>query len=386
MEKRALQLTSVASMIDQFTIPNIRILQSMGFKVDVVADFKNPGNISADRSEDLKHRLNDMGVDVFDIAIPRSLNPAAINSAYKEVKALLDAKNYGILHCHSPIGGVIARKAAKSKRKNGLKVIYTAHGFHFYDGAPLKNWMLFYPVEKHYSRYTDILITINNEDYNRAKTKLHAGKTYRIPGVGVDTARFAECAVTREEKRNELGLSPDDFVLISVGELNVNKNHQVVIRAIKDIPQAKYVIVGIGKLKDELISLSKELGVSDRVSLLGYMTDINELLHMSDCFAFPSLREGLGLAAIEALSAGLPVIASNVGGISDYTSSDTGVLCSGHSVEEYSQAIKSIMDSDREAYSIRCRKKAAEFDISVVDKIMTDIYSEVSGIQAGDRS
>ena len=147
MEKRALQLASVASMIDQFNIPNIEILQSLGYKVDVVADFTNPGTITVERSENLKKRLAEMNVTVFDIAIPRSLNPRAISSAYKQVKELLEKEEYNLLHCHSPIGGVIARQAAKGLRRSGLKVIYTAHGFHFYDGAPIKNWLVFYPIE-----------------------------------------------------------------------------------------------------------------------------------------------------------------------------------------------------------------------------------------------
>ena len=152
MKKRALQLASVASMIDQFNIPNIEILQSLGYKVDVVADFTNPGTITKERAENLKKRLNDMDVEVYDIAIPRSLNPVAIIKAYRKVRYLLYKKNYNLLHCHSPIGGVIARQAANGLRKSGLKIIYTAHGFHFYNGAPLRNWLIFYPIEKHFSR------------------------------------------------------------------------------------------------------------------------------------------------------------------------------------------------------------------------------------------
>ena len=168
MTKKAVQLASVASMIDQFNIPNIQILQSLGYQVDVVANFTNPGTITVERSENLKKRLAEMNVRVFDIAIPRTLNPGAISNAYKQVKNLLEKEEYKLLHCHSPIGGVIARQAAKGLRKSGIEVIYTAHGFHFYNGAPLKNWLLFYPIEKHYSRYTDVLITINMEDYKRA--------------------------------------------------------------------------------------------------------------------------------------------------------------------------------------------------------------------------
>ena len=172
-QKKALQLASVASMIDQFNISNIEILQSLGYQVDVVADFTNPGTITTERCENLKKRLSDTNVRFFDIAIPRSLNPRAIFSAYKQVKELLEKENYNLLHCHSPLGGVIARKAAKGLRSKGLKVIYTAHGFHFFKGAPLINWLVYYPIEKWLSKYTDTLILINEEDYDLAKRKFY---------------------------------------------------------------------------------------------------------------------------------------------------------------------------------------------------------------------
>lgn len=174
--KKALQLASVASMIDQFNIPNIKLLRSIGYKVDVVADFTNPGNISIERARELIKQLESMDVRVIDIAVPRSLDPKTVISAYRRVRELVTTEHYNLIHCHSPIGGAIVRLAAKNERKKGTKVIYTAHGFHFYNGAPLKNWILFYPVEKWLSRYTDILITINQEDYKRASGKFYAKK------------------------------------------------------------------------------------------------------------------------------------------------------------------------------------------------------------------
>lgn len=125
-EDKALVLASVASMIDQFNISNIHILQSLGYKVDVVADFKNPGTITSERAENLKTSLINMDVRVIDIAIPRSLSLSAVLSAYEEVKKLIKAEQYDLIHCHSPIGGAICRLAARVGKKNGTKVIYTA--------------------------------------------------------------------------------------------------------------------------------------------------------------------------------------------------------------------------------------------------------------------
>lgn len=383
MEKRALQLASVASMIDQFNIPNIEILQSLGYKVDVVADFTNPGTITKERAEDLKKRLNDMGVKVYDIAIPRSLNPIAIMKAYRKVRYLLYKKSYNLLHCHSPIGGVIARQAAKGLRKSGLKVIYTAHGFHFYEGAPLKNWIVFYPIEKHYSRYTDVLITINKEDYKRASEKFKAKKTVKIPGVGVDTEKFAVCKVDRAAKREELGVKDSDFLLLSVGELSERKNQKIVIDALHkmkgegSIENIVYLAVGKGDQEEEFKRLIKEYDLNNHIKLLGFRTDIDELCETVDCFVHPSIREGLGIAPLEAMAAGLPLISAAVNGIKDYTEDGVSGCCvNPTSVDEMVSAIKKMHRDKgfRDMCASNNWKTAKTFDIKNTDEIMQKIY------------
>ena len=151
------------------------------------------------------------------------------------------------MHCHSPIGSVVARLAASQFRKDGLKVIYTAHGFHFYKGAPRINWMIFYPIEYVCSFITDVLITINKEDYNFAIKHMHSNQVKYIPGVGINVEKFSEEVSNREEKRRELGISKNDIVLFSVGELNDNKNHKIVIEALANIKEKniKYLIACI---------------------------------------------------------------------------------------------------------------------------------------------
>ena len=174
---RALILASVASMIDQFNMQNIQLLLDNGYDVDVVCNCKTGNTISDERIQDMIKRLADKGVPVIHVPIPRKISDVnGIKESLKQVKKLCDENHYNILHCHSPIGSVVARQAAKSARKNGTKVIYTAHGFHFYKGAPKKNWMIFYPIEKYYSKFTDTLITINKEDYEFAKNHMNAGR------------------------------------------------------------------------------------------------------------------------------------------------------------------------------------------------------------------
>lgn len=379
MEKKVLQLASVASMIDQFNMSNIEILQSLGYRVDVAADFTNPGTITKARAEELKKILDNMDVRVFDIPIPRSLNPKAIFTAYKQVKKLLDKEEYTLLHCHSPIGGVIAREAAKGKRKTGMRVIYTAHGFHFYDGAPIKNWMIYYPVEKYYARYTDVLITINREDYKRAKEKFHAKKVVRIPGVGVDTTKFAVCPITKEEKRKQLCIPKDAFMLLSVGELSSRKNQKVVIDALGRLQDSNifYLVVGTGERKKEYIKLIKSYNLQNNIKLLGFRSDIGELCEAADCFVHPSVREGLGIAPLEAMAAGLPLISADVNGIKDYTKDGVSGYCiDPTSVDTMLQAIEKMKDSAefRRKCAAHNRKIAREYDIHNTEKIMAEIY------------
>ena len=368
MKKRALQLASVASMIDQFNIPNIEILQSLGYKVDVVADFTNPGTITKDRAEDLKKRLNDMGVKVYDVAIPRSLNPVAIIKAYRKVRYLLYKKKYNLLHCHSPIGGVIARQAAKGLRKSGLKVIYTAHGFHFYDGAPFKNWLIFYPIEKLYSRFTDVLITINKEDYKRASEKFKAKKTVYVPGIGVDTEKFKPDENGREKIRTELGLNDDQIMLLSVGELNENKNHSSVINAIKGISNLTYVIVGKGDLKDNLEKIAKDNNVDLR--LMGFRNDVADFYDAADVYVLPSIREGLNVSLMEAMASGLPVACGRIRGNRDLIDS---CLFKPTNTDEIKNSIGQAIE-EREKFGQRNLRKIQSFNLQTVEKLVSEIY------------
>ena len=200
---------------------------------------------------------------------------------------------------------------------------YTAHGFHFYNGAPLKNWLIFYPVEKCLSRYTDVLITINNEDYKRATEKFHAKKMFYISGAGVDVEKFAPRQSGRDKIRAELGLEDTDFMLLSVGELNENKNHASVIKAIagKDIT---YVIVGKGDKEAELKTMADENNVDLR--LTGYRNDVADFYDAADVYILPSIRKGLNVSLMEAMDSGLPVACSPIRCNTDLVDEEDGVM------------------------------------------------------------
>lgn len=373
--KKALQLASVASMIDQFNIPNIELMQSLGYHVDVVADFTNPGTISSARATELLRQLESMDVRVIDIAIPRNLNPKSVFSAYKKVKKLIGTERYDLIHCHSPIGGAVTRLAAEKERKNGTKVIYTAHGFHFYDGAPLKNWIVFYPIEKWLSRYTDVLITINKEDYRRACENFKAGKIVYVPGIGVDTEKFgAHCR--GGEIRAEFGIGSDDALLLSVGELNGNKNHEAVIRALAKIEEKPYyVIVGKGEKEAYLQSLITQLGLADRVKLAGFRNDVADFYDAADAFVFPSFREGLSVALMEAMASGLPVVCGRIRGNTDLIDEGSGgFFFDPDDTDSVTNAIQRLLNADMKRYGSHNLEKMKEFDVHTVEKYVSEIY------------
>ena len=373
---KALIITSVASMVDQFLISSIVMLRDMGCTVEVACNFETGSTCSKERIENLKDRLSSLGVKYYHIDFSRNILRLSKHvRAYKQVKQIIKNGKYDLVHCHSPIGGLIARLACRKARKNGLRVIYTAHGFHFYKGAPKKNWLLYYPVEKFCAPMTDVLITINKEDYAFAQKKLKAGRIEYVPGVGIDVAKFAETQVDVAEKRREIGVPEDAFLLLSVGELNRNKNHETVIRAVASLqdPHIHYAIAGIGGLHDYLAELATSLGVGDQIHLLGYRKDVAELYKVADAYAHPSLREGLPVALMEAMASGLPCIASRIRGNVDLiTEGVGGYLCAPTDAGEYASAIRALCENPeaREIMRKNNLEKIQEYDISVVQKEM----------------
>ncbi|WP_050638285.1 glycosyltransferase family 4 protein [Candidatus Stoquefichus sp. SB1] len=312
--KKMLMIASVPSMIGQFNMNNIQILMNLGFEVEVACDWGDRSVWTDEKVNDLKEKLN--ALDVIYHQIDYSRSPFSIGchiKSYKQTLKLLRENSYEFVHCHTPIASVIARLACK---KTNTKSIYTAHGFHFYKGAPIKNWVIFYPIEKWLSKYTDVLITINKEDYNRAKEKFKMKQLEYVPGVGIDISKFQIKNFNRDEYRSRLGLKSDDFVILSVGELNKNKNHEIVINAIAKLGYSniKYLIAGQGDLDRYLIELANHLGIGDKVNILGFRKDIPELLNSSDLYILPSLREGLNVSLLEAMASGLPCIGSKIRG------------------------------------------------------------------------
>ncbi|WP_214694229.1 glycosyltransferase family 4 protein [Exiguobacterium sp. s160] len=375
--KQVLMVASVISMIESFNRDNIRTLQDMGYEVHVATNYKWGSMYSDEKLERVKQSLESEGVTLFQIDFHRDIKKMNNHiRAYQQLKRVMTLHTYTFIHCHSPIGGVVGRLVA---RQTNTPCMYTAHGFHFFKGSPSLNWMLYYPVERTLARLTDTIVTINEEDYSRAQT-FKTSHTYRIPGIGVDTKRIEQVKINRPQKRRSFGVEAEaDFVLLSVGELNENKNHETIIRAISSLhdPTIRYWIAGTGDGRERLEQVIQELGLEDRVRLLGFRDDVFEIMKAADCFVFPSKREGLGMAALEAMAAGLPIITSNIHGINDYSVDGvTGFKCAPNDVEGFARAIQTMrfdFDLSRQM-GLRNTESAKAYDIERSHAEMKNIY------------
>lgn len=364
---KILYITTISDTMGFFP-DHIKMLLGQGHTVDLACNIVNP----------VKQEIINMGCKIHQIPFQRFPLRKDNLSAYKMLKEIIIDEGYDLVHTHTPIASAITRLACKNIKK--IKVFYTAHGFHFYKGAPIKNWVIYYPIEKWLSKYTDTLITINKEDYERAKSKFKAKRVEYIPGVGIDQDKFKTVEVNRDSKRSDLGLPKNAFVVLSVGELNKNKNHEVVIKAIAQIDNSNvyYIICGEGKLDDYLRNLSKRLGIENRVLLLGFREDIPEMCKISDIFAFPSYREGLSVALMEAMANGLPVVCSNIRGNSDLIEDGKGgYLVEPIDVEGFAKyTIELIKNCKlRSQFSDFNHKKIEKYETKNVLNLLEQIYT-----------
>ena len=327
MKPKALIVATVSGFLPQFEMGNVRILQKFGYEVHYASNFKTPAY-----GQD-NNRLYGTGIICHQIDFERSpfSLPAAVR-AYRQMKKLLQKSDFSLIHCHTPMGGAIARIAAvqveKKRNKTHCKVIYTAHGFHFYKGAPLFNWLLYYPAECLLARCTDMLITINLEDYRRAQHFCRDGRCLveHVPGTGIDLEAYCLDKEARMRIRRKLGMCENQVLLLSVGELNRNKNHQIILRALsargrKEVLEDKdksediyYIICGKGRGYFRLRRMILRYGLKDHVFLMGYQSNIGDFLSACDIFVLPSRREGLSRSLQEAMAASKPVIASDIRG------------------------------------------------------------------------
>ena len=370
---KILYVTTISLTMNSFFKPHIDMLVREGHHVDIACNYRDLA---------LDSLYDDLGCCFHQIDFSRSPLSSGNIKAYCQLQKVIEQGSYDIVHCHTPNASVITRLVCrKFRKKNNLKVFYTAHGFHFYKGAPKLNWLFYYPVERFCSQFTDKLITINQEDYELAKNKFKVKEVHYVPGAGIDLLKFGKISVDKVAKRQEMCVPEDAFLLFSVGELNENKNHQVIVRALAKLndPSIHYAIAGVGNRKEYLLTLAEALGVADRVHLLGYRKDIAELNHAADVFCFPSVREGLPVAPIEAMACGLPVVAAENRGTVEFVVPDkNGYLCESCDVDAFARSIEKLVKdlASRKNFSVQAVMSVKRFHVENILNMMKEIYEK----------
>ena len=378
MMKKALIVANLAGFAS-FLLQDIDTLQGLGYEVSYAAN--------ADKLawEGTKVQLDKRNVAFHQVDFD-SKNPFSSENikAYRQIVKLLKEGQYDLVQCHTPIAGMVVRVAANKYRKKGTKVIYTTHGFAFSGSASGKTKLVYKTCESFCSRFCDAIITINREDFASAK-KLHAPKTFYIHGVGVDTAQYRDVLINREEYRANIGVAPDEIMVLSVGELSERKNHRIVIDALSRIKTENkyaYVICGNGingGTGMQLAQMAQEKNV--RLLLLGFRNDIPQITKCSDVGVIPSIREGLGLAGVQSLAAGIPVVGTDVQGIRDYVDpGKTGYLCDAFDAVGFAEAIEKLANAnaeERKRMEQCCYDMAQQFDIQISREEMKAIYKEL---------
>lgn len=371
--KKLLFISNITNKITNFSLPSILTSQSLGYEFHLAA------NLSNFEDDPYKYNIKTHHIDL-------CRNPFSLKNikAYKQMLDLIEKENYDVIHCNTPIGGILGRLCGKKAKVS--KIIYTVHGFHFYKGAPLINRTLFKWAEMWLARYTDAIITINQEDFIAAKQfKLRQdGKIFYVPGVGVETKLILDADSRRNELLQEIGADRNSVLIISVGELNNNKNNKVIIEALGILknPNIHYLLCGVGDKKDELLKKVKQYQLENNVHFFGFRSDVPQLLKSSDIFVFPSYREGLSRALMEAMSASLPCIVSKIRGNEDLIDSyKGGFLCNPKDPDSFAQAINELAENKQlricmGKYNL---EKVKMFDVQNVKLEISKIYYEILG-------
>lgn len=355
--------------VNKFHIPTIKYLMSKGWQVDIACSVDS--NIPA-------------GNHVYNMSWKRS--PFTLNTfkGIKELKVLISENDYDIIYCHTPVGGLVSRIAARSARKKGVKVVYCAHGLHFFDGAPLINWLVFYPLEKIMAKMTDMFITINPEDYERVKKNFNKKLIVKlINGIGVnfDRLNVLNKEHIRLQYREQLGIPHRAEVLIYVAEILKNKNQQMLVRTLKELHDRgrnMYLLLpGPDHSKGEFSELACNLGLADYVKFLGWRSDIGELLVASDIYVASSIREGFGINLVEAQYCHLPVVAvTNRGHRAIIKDGYNGFLVPMNDSKMMANRVIQLLD-DKSLYNSFANINVEEYKCENIAKTIYDCLQEV---------
>ena len=365
--KRAAYISNVLAHISSFHVPYIEMLRGHGYTVDVITNAAG-----APKPDYCDH--------LYDCSIARSPYSVANVKAFREIKKIILENQYDFIHVHTPMGGTVGRLAAMEARKNGTKVFYTCHGFHFFDGAPQINWLLYFNMERALTKYTDCLITINQEDYRRAQT--FANRQCQVQyaeGVGVDLERFTYLSPESRMQMNHPEGSDCPWRLFYAAEFIPRKNHRFLIDAmqrLKDEP-VELILAGKGPELERVKQYAAEQNVAGRITFLGYRKDIPELLRQSDIVVSSSRQEGYPINVAEAVATGLPCVVTKIRGNADVVADGiNGFTFENGDVDDFCRKIKILIDTPSlyEQMAHACLEKSREIDVRKLVNQMEELY------------
>lgn len=358
--------------LTNFSIPSVYAAEKMGYKLTIGVNRKYAEKLSCKYP-----------VDFYNAEIYRNpFNIKEVFKAYKNACCELAKKDYKAIHCNTPIGGLIGRVCGKKMHIN--KVIYTAHGFHFYKGAPLVNRIVYKGIESFLARWTDAIITMNQEDYEAAqKFRLKkGGKVYKVHGVGISISENRLTSVEKQYIREKLGFSEEDILCISAGDLVKRKNYKTAIKAVALLnnPHIHLLICGVGREQNNLEELSRKLLVHKQIHFLGYRTDVEQLMLASDIFLLTSIQEGLPRSLMEAMSCNMPCIVSRIrGNIDLINQGEGGIVCEGKDEKKVAKAIAILAENKklRTEMGINNGKIIKNYSVDIVKDEIEKIYEEI---------
>ena len=365
--KKKVLFTSHTANFQKFNRPFMQMLREQGYEVHYAS-------MGEEQIEDCDKQF----------VVPFTRSPFTLSNvrAYRQLKEIVDHEQYDLIHTHTPVGGVVTRLAARQARQRGTRVIYTAHGFHFFTGAPLLNWLVYYPIERLMAHYTDVLITINAEDYARANRHFATNVVY-VPGVGVDSGRFIPKLTTGEKHalRRSLGLKQSDFVMVYLAELSKRKNQLWLLAALRPLLEAStevhLLLAGQDSLHGQIERYLARYCLAGHVHLLGYRNDVHQLLQIADLSVSSSKQEGLPVHLMEAMFAGLPIVTTRCRGTTELVKDNKNGFVTGFDKQVFLQRVEQIRRDPKLAHRLgeQSRLQAHQYDLATISRTMEEIYN-----------
>lgn len=367
-------ITSTDLMMIQFLLPHVKNLCENGYEVELACS--EVGN----RLKEVREKVRGLVKVVHEVRLRRNpLSPLNFKG-YKDMARIMGKTRYDLIWTNEPVMGVVTRLCAKRLRKQGTRVMYMAHGFHFYKGAPILNWIVYYPIERFMARYADMIVTVNAEDFQRAKT-FNVNEVKYIHGIGINTERLVSCE-NHIDIRTELGLKDTDFVVLSIGELNKNKNQQTIVQAIAKLkdPQVHYLVCGKGDQYANLIRMVHQFKLDANIHFLGYRKDVMDICCQANVYVMPSFREGLPVSSLEAMYCGLPLLTSNIRGLVDVNKEGkNGFLFLPSDVDGFAEGIRKLKNNPQECIRIgeRNKKEVIPYTIEQTKQEIINIIEKI---------